>query len=457
MDFKDKLVLVLGLGRFGGGVGVTKYLIENGAQVRVSDILNREQLKESIDKLSNLKIDYRLGGHSPEDLENVDLVVINSAIAPSHPYLQEIERRRIPYTTEVNIFFENCPGKIIAVIGTNGKETVVRFISKILNRAKIDNIIGGNIGKSLLNELKNITPQTYVIFEISSFQLNRLRLIKRRPDIAVYTNIQQDHLDWHGSMENYINDKAVALVGQGSDSVAIINCDNKYLNNITNLVEGRLIRTSRFELNEGIFVSNDNIIARFDNKDTILSTTKLNVPGQHNIENALSAIAVAYVLNLDRNIVEPAILEYKGIENALEIVGQKDGITFVNDSEATNPEATMAGLDSFDKPIWLIAGGFDKKIDYQPLVEAISKKVVGLATIGQLTNILADKVSQLNGNIKINRAENLEKAYNWIMENIGQTGIVLLSPGTSSYDQFNNLEERGEMFRQLVKKDINVA
>lgn len=457
IDYRNKSVLVLGLGRFGGGVGVARYLAENGAKVRVSDLLKKDDLSQSIQQLSEYSIDYRLGGHNVQDLESIDLVVVNSAIPPTNSFLKEIGKKNIPITTEVNIFFENCPAKIIAVIGTNGKETVVRLIDNILTKAKINHFVGGNIGLSLLGELEKMNSGDYVIFEISSFQLHRLRLIKRRPDIVVLTNIQADHLDWHGNMSSYIDDKLVALQGQGKDGFAIINCDNQFLEENLDKVEGKLIKTRLKDMDEGVFVKNGLIIAKFSEGEEVLSTTRLSVPGQHNIENALSASAVGYVLGLHREIIEPALISYTGVENALELVGRKDGIVFYNDSEATNPDATIAGLNSFNKPIWLIAGGFNKKIDYTPLVKVIAEKVVGLATIGQLTDSLANEVSQMNRSVTVFKAETLQKAYNWIMSKIGDDGVILLSPGSSSYDQYKNLEQRGEEFRDLVKKDLNAS
>lgn len=457
IDYNDKTVLVLGLGRFGGGVGVAKYLVKNGANVRVGDILDRTDLRESIDKLSGYEIDYRLGGHNSIDLDGVDLVVVNSAISPTNSFVQEVEKKNIPITTEVNIFFENCLGKIIAVVGTNGKETVVRFISEILKRAKIKHFIGGNIGVSLLDKILIIKPDDYVVFEISSFQLHRLRLIKRRPEIVVMTNIQEDHLDWHGNMEAYIEDKLVALEGQGEDGLAIINYDNDHLRDNLNKVEGKLIKTSLEVLTEGVFVRGGQIVAKSSEGEEILSTTHLSIPGQHNIENALSASAVGYALGLDRGVIELALTSCTGTKNVLELVGQRGGWFFYNDSEATNPEATIAALNSFDRPVWLIAGGFDKKIDYSSLTQVISQKVTGLATIGQLTSKLADDVLDLNPKLVVCRAETLQVAYNWIMSKIDSNAIILLSPGSSSYDQYKNLEERGEEFRKLVRESLNVA
>lgn len=454
-NFKDKSVLVLGLGRFGGGVGVTRFLCEQGAKVRVSDKLKQADLVDSLKQLDNFEIDYRLGGHQADDLVGIDLVVVNSAIPPNHPFILEIEKRNIPQTTEVNIFFENCPGKIIAVIGTNGKETVVRLIDQILINAKIDHLMGGNIGTSLLGELDRINSKTYIIFEISSFQLHRLKSIKRRPEIAVFTNIQEDHLDWHGNLENYIQDKLVALTGQSPTDVAVMNVDDANLRNNLDRVEGRLVKTSLEELDQGVFVRDDKIIARDESGEKILSSIKLSVPGKHNLANAIEAAAVGYILGLSRENIEPALLSYSGIDHALEFVGEFEGVKFYNDSEATNPEATLAGLKAFDQRIWLIAGGFDKKIDYRPLAQAITDMAEGVAIIGQLTDSLTSNIHQIKSDFLVEKAHTLDNAYRWVVAQAKPGDIVLFSPGTSSYDQFKNLEERGDQFKYLVLKGKN--
>lgn len=454
-DYKGKNVLVLGLGRFGGGVGVTRFLAKSGAHVRVSDAASAAELQSSINQLKDYTIDYRLGSNQESDLDNIDLVVVNPVFAPTHPFIKIIEKRGIEQTTEVNIFFQLCQGKIIAVIGTNGKETVVKLIEAMLKNANKEVVVGGNIGASLLSQLDEIGTQTWVVFELSSFQLHRLRSILRRPEIAVYCNIQPDHLQWHGNLDNYINDKCVALVGQGKEGVAVINVDDPILRRVSEQVEGNLIPTSLSFIERGVYVQNNQIIANLSGKKVTLSPTELKIPGRHNLSNAVLAAAVAYSCGANPQSIQSALAHFNGVAHALEFVAEIKGVKYYNDSAATNPTATIAALESFDQPIWLIVGGFDKQIDYTPVAKIISQKTKGVATIGQLTQSLASLIESFSGTTQIERAGNLSHALAWANQRAQAGGCVVLSPSTSSYDQYNNLEERGEEFVRLVKKLVN--
>lgn len=455
INFTGKNVLIFGLGKLGGGVGATKYLISQGAKIRVVDEAPPEKLQESIDKIDNPTTDYHFGPPTINQLEGIDLVVVNSAIPPHHPFLTEIKKKNIPQTTEVNIFFEQCKGKIIGVIGTNGKETVVKLIEAILKRSHAKVSIGGNIGQSLLEGVEKIAPGDWVVFELSSFQLYRLSWTKKRPKIVVYTNIQPDHLEWHGALKDYIAAKFTALVGQGSDGVAIFNVDDPYLREGMAKAEGRVVTVSQAEPDADIILKNNLIIGREGEKEIDLSPADLKIIGKHNLSNAMLAAAVGYIVGARQEAISPALTQFPGVEHALEFVAEINGITFINDSAAANPDATIAALNSFTKPIWLITGGYDKKIDLSDLSQKIATAAMGVATIGQLTNPLADLIDRQNQAVELLRAGDLPTAFKWCAAQVEKDGIVLLSPASSSYDQFTNLEQRGDIFKDLVAKFEN--
>lgn len=452
INFIGKNVLIFGLGKFGGGVGVTKYLTTRGAKIRVVDEAPQEKLQKSIDKIDNPTIDYHFGPPTTNQLEGIDLVVVNSAIPPYHPFLTEIEKKNIPQTTEVNIFFEQCKGKIIGVIGTNGKETVVKLVEAILKRSHAKVFIGGNIGRSLLEEVGKIAPSDWVVFELSSFQLYRLSWTRKRPKIIVYTNIQPDHLEWHGALKDYIAAKFAALAGQGSDGVAIFNVDDPYLRKGMAKAEGKVVTVSQAKPDADIILKNNIIIGREGEKEIDLSPAELKIIGKHNLLNAMLAAAVGYIVGARQEAISPALAQFPGVEHALEFVAEINGITFINDSAAANPDATIAALNSFTIPIWLIAGGYDKKIDLNNLSQKIATTAVGVATIGQLTNPLADLIVRQNPVIKLLRAGDLQTAFKWCAAQVEMESIVLLSPASSSYDQFTNLEQRGDIFKDLVAR-----
>lgn len=449
--FHGKKVLILGLGRFGGGVGVTRFLAKEGAILRVADNASADALKDSIAQLAGYTIDYRLGPHTPDMLDNIDYVVVNPAFAPHHPFIKEIEKRGIIQTTEVNIFFERCKGILIGIIGTNGKETVMRIADDILRTMGKKVVVGGNIGTSLLDMLDTITSDTCVLFELSSFQLHRLTWIHRRPDIAVYCNITPDHIEWHGNLDAYIADKYVALHGQGEHGVAIINVDDPILRRESvRYVEGVRIDVSIHEKTNGVYVLEKRIVGERDGKSIDLSPTDLKIVGNHNLSNAVCAAAIGLYFGADASVIGPVLTHFRGVEHALEYVDCVDGIEFYNDSAATNPDATSAALASFTRPIILIIGGYDKQIDWDGVLSAIAQQVKAVATIGQLTDPFADALHRLNPSLPVHRAHTLDKAFSWCVDNATRGEVVLLSPSTSSYDQYRNLEQRGDEFKKYV-------
>jgi len=450
-SFKGKHVLVLGLGKFGGGVGVTQYLVKEGARIRVSDSATREELSHSIDQLKDCDIEYRFGPHLPEILDGIDCVVVNPAFAPHNPFIAEIAKRGIPQTTEVNIFFERCKGTIIGVIGTNGKETIVRLADALLSKLGKKVVVGGNIGASLLDLLDTITSDTLVLFELSSFQLHRLQWITRRPGIAVYCNITPDHLEWHGTLEKYISDKCVALRGQGERGVTILNVDDPILRRVSDHdVEGICIRTSTHTTHADIYVEHGKIVGNTDGKISDLSPTDLKIVGEHNLSNAVLAAAIGFYFGADASIIGPTLTSFRGVPYALEYVDTVEGIQFYNDSAATNPEATYAALASFPTSIYLIVGGYDKHIEWTGITTAIAQKVKGVATIGQLTDTFADAIHSTNPSLPLDRSHTLKKAFAWCTRHAHGGDIVVLSPATSSYDQYRNLEQRGDEFKRHV-------
>ncbi|MBI3495009.1 UDP-N-acetylmuramoyl-L-alanine--D-glutamate ligase, partial [Candidatus Berkelbacteria bacterium] len=279
IDIKGKKVLVMGLGRFGGGVGVAKWLVSQGAQVTVTDLKTKDELKESISQLKGLDIRWILGKHDSRELKKSDLMVVNPAVKPDSPYLKMASKWRIPMTTEINLFMERCPAKIIGVTGTNGKESVLRMLASILEfKVKSDKFkvwLGGNIGKSLLPELNKIRPDDLVILELSSFQLAWLPVIKKSPDIAVVVNITPDHLDWHKTMRAYLEAKRNIVRFQKKNDFAVLNWRDKNVQKIARGARANLIKVQR-----------------------PLKGVKLAVAGEHNLMNATLAAEVGRLFGI---------------------------------------------------------------------------------------------------------------------------------------------------------------
>lgn len=452
INYSAKKVLIFGLGKFGGGLGSAKYFCKLGSRVSVIDKQSKEELSDSIDRLKNCQIEYFLGNdNNINALEDIDLVIVSPAVKPNHPFLAEIKSRNINITTEINIFFEQCAGKIVAIIGTNGKGTIYHLLSSMLELSGIKYFSGGNIGISLVDNLDKITSDTTVLLELSSFQLARLRNIGRRPDISIYLNIQNDHIDWHSNLENYISDKLVAVDDKSINSTAIINIDDKVLSENLDRFKCRKILVSKDKKDADICYQNNQIISLNGSDKKVISDKILEQKGVHNLENSLICAAGADYLHIDKQVIEKVFTDYSGLENVVELIATISGVKYYNDSEATNPQSTIAGLDSLSGDILLIAGGYDKNIDYSQLVKQTADKIVALATIGQLTQKLADLYHKKNPLLKIFEAKNLKDAVIWCHEQASSGDSVIMSPAASSFDQFSNLEQRGQLFKQYVE------
>lgn len=429
IQVKGKKVLVMGLGRFGGGVGVARWLAKEGARVTVTDLKTKKELEYSIRQLSisnfQFPIEFTLGKHDSNQIKQADLIVLNPAIKPDSPYLKIANKNRIPWTTEINIFLERCPAKVIGITGTNGKETVVKMVEMVL-RKKLESRqtkiwVGGNIGKSLLGDLPNIKGSDIVILELSSFQLAWLPIIKYSPNIAVIVNITPDHLDWHKTMAAYFDAKANILRFQEKTDVAVLNWGDKHTKRLSKHCRGTVVKVSS------------------------PARIKLKVVGNHNKWNAAIAANVCKLFAISGKESYKIIKEFSGIAHALEYIGTKNGVVYYNDSAATTVEATQAALLSFGKKVILIVGGYDKKLPIDNLVKTIKKQAKQVYTIGQTGRVLHEKLKGLAVH-----SGNLERAFKDINNKAKKGDIVLLSPATASYDQFDNLEQRGERFKELV-------
>lgn len=426
-DVKGKKVLVMGLGRFGGGVGVTKWLVQKGAHVTITDLKTAQQLSESVQQLKGLKLKWVLGQHDSRDVKNADLIVVNPAVKPDSPYLKMASKWRVPITTEINLFLERCSARVVGVTGTNGKETVARMIYSILagNKKQVTGNrkvwLGGNIGKSLLPELDKIKPNDIVVLELSSFQLAWLPIIKKSPQVTVIVNITPDHLDWHKTMRAYLDAKRNILWFQDRNDFTVLNWRDKNVRKVAKGAKSNLVKIFR-----------------------PVSGLKLKVQGEHNLMNATLAAEVGRLFGVQMSEIRNQLAHFSGVEYALEFVGQRNGVKFYNDSAATTPEATIAALNSFEQPVILIAGGYDKKINLKPFSRQIKHKFKALLLIGQTGHALHRMVRGSVHTSTLDRAVSLAKQ-------LAKPGdIILLSPAAASYDQFENLEERGRRFKNLV-------
>ncbi len=450
-DLSDQRVTVMGLGRFGGGVGVTRFLCAQGASVLVTDLDPAEKLASSVDQLRDLidagSVSVRLGGHDPADFTGADLVVANPAVPKpwDNRFLRAASDAGVPITTEIRLLAERLPdrARVIGVTGTAGKSTTSAMIAHILRHAHGQERVhfGGNIGGSLLNQLNDIRAEDRVVLELSSAHLHWLSAGVGSPDdpawspgIAVITNIAPNHLDWHGDAAHYARSKAQILTPRSPADIGIIGPGVS--EHLRAAPPHRPLRLLDRSLADGL---------------------RLAIPGPHNRINAAMAIQSAIAAGIDAETARAALASFAGLPHRLQLVGEYGPLRAYNDSKCTTPEACALAVGAFDEPgecgahrVHLIAGGYDKKIDLAPMIAAAAR-CAGVYTIGATGPEIARRVRDAGG--AAHDCGTLDPAIERAMNAMGTDGgVLLLSPGCASWDQFTNYEERGERFASLVRR-----
>ncbi len=448
---KGRRVLVMGLGLFGGGVGAVRHLLREGARVRVTDLRPAEDLSESLKALEGHPVEFKLGGHDEEDFRSTDLIVANPAVPRFSPFLRAAETAGVPITTEICLFVEQCPAPVVGVTGSSGKTTTTSLLGEMFRRCDCRTLIGGNIGGSLLERLDGITPETPVVLELSSFQLDRLGDLPWSPQVAVVTNFAPNHLDVHGSLEAYRNAKRQIVAHQGREDVAVLNRDDAEVAGWADSGDGRCVAFSLEKgLEGGVFLQGGEICHTLGGeKRTVCPSAVLRLQGRHNLANALAASAAALCRGVSEAEIAKVLGRFSGVEHRLEEVAEIDGVTYYNDSIATSPDRTRVALEAFSGRVVLIAGGYDKGIGYDDLGPAIGRKVSHLVLLGRTADAIAASVPE-GAPTRIHHVASLEDAVSTASDLSCRDDVVLLSPASASYDMFRNFEERGRRFKRLV-------
>jgi len=447
MRFRGTRATVMGLGRFGGGVGVARFLAAEGAAVTVTDLDTADNLAESVAAVGE-GVAYHLGGHRPEDFTEADLVVVNPAVRPGDPFLELARRNGVPVGTEMNLFFELCPASIVGVTGSVGKTTTVSMLGPALSGGRV--WVGGNIGRSLLTDLDAMSPTDLVVLELSSAQLRRLGPTGRAPHVAVVTNLSPNHLDWHGSMAAYVAAKRHIVANQRQEDIAVLNHDDAVLRTWADDCPGAAWWFSvSDEVPRGAFVRDGKIVARSEGGETeVLDAGAMRLPGAHNVANAAAAVAACAAAGADLEQAGAALATFEGAEHRLEFVREARGVRYVNDSKATTPASALAALRAFDAPVVLILGGRDKGLSYDELADEVAGRCRAAVLVGEMAGafdaLLAERVPRA-------RVDAMDAAVTEAAAWAQPGDVVLLSPACTSYDLFKNFEERGRAFRRAVR------
>ncbi len=440
------------------GIGVSNTplilnFLSKGARVFACDRRSRELVGEMADTLEKAGAELRLGEDYLENLE-VDIIFRTPGMSFNLPELESARKRGIAVTSEMEVFFDLCPATIFAVTGSDGKTTTTTLIAKMLEAEGKKVFVGGNIGKPLLPEIENITAEDFVVVELSSFQLISMR---KGPDIAVVTNVAPNHLDVHKDMDEYVEAKKNVLLHQNAFSRTVLNADNDITRSFKKDVRGQSLTFSMEKpIKNGAWLDTEGVLhMAYRGIDVpVLQKQDIAILGDHNVANYLAAISAVWGY-VGTDTINKVAREFKGVEHRIEFVREVNGVKYYNDSIASSPTRTIAGLKAFDKKVFLIAGGYDKHIPFEPLAPYLVEKVEKLYLCGKT----ADKIEKTlreyegyKGNPEIIRCEDIADAVKRAHSDAKSGDIVTLSPACASFDAFPNFMARGNYFKELVNK-----
>ena len=449
---KNKKIAIIGLGV--SNLPLIDYMQNLQTKITVFDNKSEEKIdKDILKKLEKYNIQKHFGENYLSNLKDFDIIFKSPSCRPDIPEIEAEVKRGAKLTSEIELVLELAPCKIIAVTGSDGKTTTTSLIYEILKN-KYNCYLGGNIGIPLFTKLEEMKPEDIVVLELSSFQLMTM---KKSPNIAVITNVTPNHLDIHKSYEEYIQAKANIFKNQKEDDKLVLNYDNEITRKFAKEAESRVEFFSSKEKIENGVIYDNGIIKTCENglRRHILKLKDTKLRGIHNSENICAAIAATSEL-VDIEDQVKAIKSFEGVKHRLEFVREINGAKWYNDSIASSPTRTIAGLNSFDEEIVLIAGGYDKHLDYEPIAEPILSKVKTLILMGQtagkIFGAVKQKEEEQNKTIDIYKVNSLEEAIEKAKSQAKPNQIVLFSPASASFDMFKNFEERGNKFKELVKK-----
>jgi UDP-N-acetylmuramoylalanine--D-glutamate ligase len=419
--------LVVGAAR--SGVALANHLTAKGERVLVVDRKSEAELGEAIAQLP-AGVDLQLGGYDDSVLAGVDVVYASPGVPWDSDLLRNARDRGIRVSSEIDLFLRECPGTVVGITGTNGKTTTTALTGAVLGAGSRPVIVGGNIGDTVLDRLDEITPQHWVVLELSSFQLESVE--RPRLHVGVILNVTPDHLDRHDTFERYVDLKARAIEYAGADDFAVLNGRDQVVRRMAERTQGHVVW--------------------FDQHRPV---PPMPLPGRHNLENALAAAAVGRLAGLDDDAIDAAVRSFKGVEHRLELVGEWDGVRWYNDSKATNPDAGRVALSAFpNTPVVLIAGGYGSGFELGEWLADVLANVEAVVLLGASADALAEG---LRSHPKVVRADNLDQAVELAAGLARPGAVVLLSPAYKSFDMFKDYEDRGRQFKAAVRGRFGAA
>ncbi len=446
MELKDRKVLVVGMGET--GKALCNFLLEKGAKIMISEINEKADVPKEI---RDRALYIELGRHKVNTFEKADLIVVSPGVPMYIEPILKAKERGVKVIAEVELAFLELKGKIVGITGSNGKSTTVSLTHKIISDSGRRAYLCGNIGTPLISFVKNSRDDDIYVVELSSFQLEGIE--KFKPNISSILNITPDHLDRYHEFNEYVEAKKRIFINQLEEDFAVINLDDPVCSKFEKEINAKLhFFSRRRELERGAYVKDGKIYYKDEEDSEIMEVEKIPLIGVHNLENVLASIAISVLSGVEKNGIEKSVTEFRGLEHRMEYAGRIGNVVFYNDSKATNVDASLKSIQSFEGDIVIIMGGRDKGGDFSILKDEIKKRVKGIVLIGEAK----EKIRRvLSGICEMKEVEDMGSAVKVAFEMAYPSGIVLLAPGCASFDMFRNFEHRGKVFKEEVLKLVN--
>jgi UDP-N-acetylmuramoylalanine--D-glutamate ligase len=446
MELKNKRVLVVGLART--GVATALFCAARGARVTATESRTEEQIGEAVAKLRAAGVTLELGGHTDKTFVEQDLIVPSPGVPADFLHLVAVRKTGVKVWSEIELAYRFLNGSLVGITGSNGKTTTTALIEHILRGAGLPTMLAGNIGTPLISVVDQTKKNTVTVVELSSFQLELID--KFRPNIGLFLNLTPDHLDRHHTLKAYGDAKARIFENQTPDDAAILNADDAGAAAYAPSKPQVYWFSRKQRVAQGAYLRGEEVILRIDGEDrTVLRRGEIPLAGAHNLENVLAATLATKLAGAALPAIAAGVRSFAGVEHRLEFVADINGVRYYNDSKATNVDATLKALDAFPGRILIILGGKDKDSDYTVLRQPLREKAIRAVLIGAA----AEKIeSQITGSVAIERAGTIDRAVAIAAHTVHSGDIVLLAPACASFDQFENYEQRGRIFKDLVRR-----
>lgn len=449
MNYSNKRVLVSGMAK--SGIAAARVLKKLGAEVTLQDAKKEEQLGNTVEELKAEGIELYLGGNPDDIVENMDLVVMSPGVPCDLPFVNKAKAKGIKVIGEMELGFSLCKAPLIAITGTNGKTTTTSLVGEIAKLYNEKTAVVGNIGNPLADCALELTEDSLVVGELSSFQLETIDTFK--PVVSAVLNITPDHLNRHKTLEGYIEAKERVFENQTEENFCILNYNDEATRKMSDKTKAKVVFFAYDKaLDEGIYSDKKSIFVKaFGIDKKVIDVNELNILGAHNVENAMAAIGCCLGAGIDLDTIVKGLKAFKAVEHRIEFVKEVNGVAFYNDSKGTNPDASIKAVEAMERPICLIAGGYDKGSDFEEWVDTFKGRVKFVAVIGAVKEKLCVTMDKA-GFDAYERADDFLHAIDLCCENAQSGDCVLLSPACASWDMFKSYEQRGEIFKDYVCK-----